>query len=81
LTRAKAFLLMFSAVHVEILIKFYPIEKKISYQSSVAPARFACCNSQQANRGSALLSISPVPHAVRYLSENTLNSLTLAGPF
>jgi hypothetical protein len=45
-TRAKGFLLIFSAARVEILIKLYPIENKLTYQWSVAPARFACCNSQ-----------------------------------
>jgi hypothetical protein len=80
-TRAIPFLLMFSAAHVEFLIKFYPIEKKVSYQRSVAPERFVCCNSHQANRDSGLLSISPVPHALCYLFENTVNALTFAVSF
>jgi hypothetical protein len=52
---------MFSADCIETFIKFYPVESKVSYQVSVAHVRFACCNSQQANRGLAVLSTSPSP--------------------
>jgi hypothetical protein len=72
---------MFSAAHAEILIRFYLIEKRVHYELRLASYGCACCNSQHGNQGSALLSASPVPHAVRYLLEKTLNAFTVAVPF
>jgi hypothetical protein len=43
--RTTVFLLMFSSVYAENLIRLYHIENKLGYQWHVAPDHFACCNS------------------------------------